>query len=134
MTLTVNQLPTGGLSPLTLSVMEGTSYDLTFNSGAGTGPYSITVNGNAYQDVVSGVPFLSTPASLSESVWSESTTITTVNVSDQAPHELGVLFRSTVPGFIQGIRFYRPDTPSSGMFTVSLWDPANQSAPIVSAS
>lgn len=137
-TLTVHPVPQGYLTPAMLSVYEGETYDLVFTSTVGTGPYSLVINGETFQDVVSGASFLTGTASHTASIWPESTVVESENINTQNdPTELGVMFRSSVTGTVHGIRFYyRPDeyVPYSGTFTVSLWDPANQTTPMASVT
>ncbi|WP_249345656.1 DUF4082 domain-containing protein [Microbispora sp. H11081] len=53
-------------------------------------------------------------------IWSSDTTPAQVNYPDAKPVELGVRFRTTSPGFITGVRFYK-GSQNTGTHVGSLW-------------
>jgi hypothetical protein len=61
-----------------------------------------------------------TPDTCPCSIWDSSATPTTVDGGDGAATEVGVRFRSDVPGYVTGIRFYKAAT-NTGTHPVSLW-------------
>lgn len=122
--VTINPLPAGTLTPL-LNNCANQNINLNFNSTAGTGPYSLIINGTTYNNVISGTPFntnVTAPASTTTSIWSNSTVGGEPGVQDNDAVELGVKFRSSVPGTISGIRFYkRIQQPNGATYTGRLW-------------
>ncbi len=54
------------------------------------------------------------------SIWSDTSIPGTLAVDDANPYDLGVKFRSSVAGYITGIRFYKGAT-NTGPFTAHLW-------------
>ena len=107
--LTVNPLPTGNIATSTNSVCFGTDISLVFNGNPNTGPYQLQINGNTYNNVQSGIPFstgiIASPTE--SSIWGNTGTPGNANVKDDVAIEIGVKFRSTIPGSITGIRFYK---------------------------
>ncbi len=115
----VNASPAGAITAGTYC--KGDSVNLTFNAAQGSGPFSLTINGDSYTGVNDGVPFYAGLASLSNSpvsIWPETTT--PANSNDASEYELGVRFRSTTNGTITGIRFYKP-AGNTGVHTGELW-------------
>ncbi|MDX2302057.1 MAG: DUF4082 domain-containing protein [Microscillaceae bacterium] len=91
----------------TFTIQSRSFDDLGNIETPGTG---ITVN-------VSGNPVFNCPCS----IWDASATPATTSEPDPSAVELGVKFRSTVDGFITGIRFYK-GPQNVGTFTVNLWN------------
>jgi RHS repeat-associated protein len=54
------------------------------------------------------------------SIWSASATPALIDSDDGAPIEIGVKFRSDIPGFITGLRFYKAST-NTGTHIGNLW-------------
>jgi hypothetical protein len=91
------------------------------NSTAGTGPFDITVNGVTYNDITPGASgtFLSVfPAN--EKIWPGNPTPATPTNNDGLPIETGVKFRSSVAGFVKGVRFYL-GANTAGTYTGKLY-------------
>lgn len=59
--VTVRALPNGTLSAGSADVCQGTQVQLRFNASAGTGPFSVVVNGTTYSNITSGTLFNVTP-------------------------------------------------------------------------
>lgn len=60
------------------------------------------------------------------SIFGASVTPSTLADPDTASVELGVKFRSSVPGIVAGIRFYKGSSTNSGTHVGSLWNRAGQ--------
>ena len=58
-TITVNPTPQGSLSGNT--ICSGGIGEFTFVASSGTGPFSLVINGQNYNGVVSGIPFIALP-------------------------------------------------------------------------
>ncbi|WP_303310999.1 N,N-dimethylformamidase beta subunit family domain-containing protein [Hymenobacter sp. BT730] len=113
--------PTGTLAAA--PVQEGQNVNLTYTSTAGTGPFTLVINGKDYPGVVSGTAFdtgVKATSSTSSSLWNNTATPATASVNDAAAVELGVKFQANVAGQITGIRFYK-GSGNSGTHTGSLW-------------
>lgn len=67
-----------------------------------------------------GVPLISS-ATTSESLWSNSVTPKVLTWTDTHSIELGTKFKSSVAGYVTGIRFYK-GPKNTGTHTGSLWD------------
>ncbi len=59
------------------------------------------------------------------SLWTNSTTPTTVDSGDGSSIELGVRFQANADGFITGLRFYK-SAANTGTHTASLWTSTGQ--------
>jgi hypothetical protein len=121
-TVTVNPLPNGAIASAGSSC-KGHPIELVFNATSGTGPFTIKVNDSTYTDISSGVPFSTgvNNNSGNKGIWSNSALPGTPSVTiDSASIELGLKFRSTVAGKINGIRFYKGGA-NTGIHTGSLW-------------
>ena len=121
--VTINVSPAGTISSAG-AVCEGTDMSLIFNASVGNGPFSLVVNGNAYDNITSGIPFNvgNTGSSQAQSIWPST------NGTDNGPNttslELGVKFRSSVAGQITGIRFYKVSSLTTG-YSGRLWLPTS---------
>jgi len=71
---------------------------------------------------VIGVPLISS-ATTTESLWSSSVTPKVVTWDDTHSTELGTKFKSSVAGYVTGVRFYK-GPKNTGTHTGSLWDSA----------
>ena len=132
--MTVNPAPSGTLVAVRPSVYEGEDYELEFNANSGSGTYALEINDHTYTDVQSGTPFAAGTATYlppSASIWPPSQVGGTQIVDDDAL-TLGLRFRSSVPGTITGVRFYKHGVDAL-VFTVSLWALDNTTA-LASAS
>lgn len=85
----------------------------------GTGPYSIVVNGETYNDVTAGLPFYSIVPN-ENSIWNNNVIGGEPSVTDNAAVEVGVKFRADIDGLITGIRFYKR-AANTGTHTGRLW-------------
>jgi hypothetical protein len=133
-TVTTSPTPNGTISASIPSVCDGNPINLTFNSPAGTGPFSLVINGTTYSNVISGTPFATGVATYSPepaTLWNPAT-IAGLQIVDNAAIELGVKIRSSIPGTISGIRFYKHGTAILN-FTGSLWADGNTTTPIATA-
>lgn len=59
--ITIRPNPAGTLSTVTTPLCAGTQAQLRFTSSAGTGPFSLIINGTTYNSITSGTPFSVTP-------------------------------------------------------------------------
>lgn len=91
---------------------------------AATTTYTMTVSGARDQigNLMSPVSwsFTTATALLNATIWSPTATPATASVNDPSALELGVKFRSTLPGFITGVRFYKGAT-NTGTHVGHLW-------------
>jgi|GEM_PF-258072 len=117
--LTVNPLPTATISAVTNPICIGGAIALQLTNATGIAPYTIVVNGTTYSNVTNNQVF--TTFSTSESsIWGISGTPTSPSVTDNTPIEVGTKFRSSLDGYITGIRFYKGLT-NNGTHTANLW-------------
>jgi hypothetical protein len=65
--------------------------------------------------------YAASAATTSYSLWGNSTIPRTLAVSDSSSTELGLKFRSTVAGYVTGVRFYK-SAQNTGVHTGNLWD------------
>ena len=81
------------------------------------------INGTTYNNIVSGTPFntgvTASAAFGALSIWNNTPSVG-VPSGDASSVEVGVKFRSSVPGTITGIRFYK-DAANTGTHTGTLW-------------
>ena len=98
------------------SACHGETFDLILDSANGSGPFDLVINGTAYNDIAIGQA-ITTLTSQSQRIWD---TIPSPNSYEDAPVELGVKFKSATSGYIKGIRFFSPGSPS-GVYTGHLW-------------
>jgi hypothetical protein len=105
---------------------NGQAFNLVLSgSTAGTAPFDLTIAGPAgtaiYNDIpVGGVITNFTPPT--ESLWPAAPAILPPTNED-ASVTLGVKFRSSVSGFVKGVRFFSPDNVAiaPGSYTGQLW-------------
>jgi hypothetical protein len=93
-----------------------TTYTATVTGGS-AGVKDVAGNALAANFVVS---FTTAAASTALSIWSASAAPSTFATSDGSAVELGVKFRSDVPGSVTGVRFYK-GTTTTGTHTGTLW-------------
>jgi len=99
------------------STCNGAAFDLTLSAATGASPFDLTINGTTYNDkTVNGTITTFTPPS--QKIWPNSQTVTS---NEDNAVELGLKFRSSVAGFIKGVRFFSPNDPS-GTYTGNLYD------------
>lgn len=94
----------------------GQTFNLVLDSATGTAPYNITINGVEYKNIAKGQTITAVNPPL-QKIWNTSPV---ANSSEDAPVELGVKFKSSVPGLIKGIRFFSSASPS-GIYKGHLW-------------
>jgi len=92
------------------------AYKLTLDSATGKGPFDLVINGKVYSDIKVGQT-IDSIVPPSQKIWN---TNPVPNSYEDSPVELGVKFKSSVPGFIRGIRFFSSKSPS-GTYTGHLW-------------
>ncbi|RKS02408.1 DUF4082 domain-containing protein [Flavobacterium sp. 102] len=118
--LTVKLNPTATLSAASLTICPGENIALELTEASGVSPYTLVVNGITYSNVQIGETFAN--FNVEEiSIWNDSDIPANPSVTDNLPIEVGTKFRSTIEGFITGIRFYKGLT-NTGAHTANLWN------------
>jgi hypothetical protein len=98
------------------STCDGQSFNLTLSSATGASPYDLTINGVTYNNkTVSST--ITTYNPTSQKIWNSDPSPTGW---EDLPQELGVKFKSSVSGYIRGVRFYAPEFPDD-TYTGHLW-------------
>lgn len=99
---------------------NGQAFNLVLaSSSTGTGPFDVVINGSTYTDIpVGGTITTVTPPT--ERVFPSNPTPATPFLNQSGGVEVGNKFRASVPGFIKGVRFYRPNT-AGGTYTGKLY-------------
>ncbi len=111
--------PLAYISAADTLVCQGDAIQLQLDSATGQSPYTLVVNGTTYNNVTPGQIFTTAqPAPLS--IWGSSGSPSNPNGNDGQPIEVGVKFRSSVNGFVKGVRFYKGNA-DTGTHTGSLW-------------
>jgi Domain of unknown function (DUF4082)/Domain of unknown function (DUF4832)/Secretion system C-terminal sorting domain len=99
------------------STCNGSAFNLTLSAATGASPYDLVINGVTYNDkTVSSTITGFTPSTYK--IWSANPSL---SGGEDNPVELGVKFSSSVGGYIKGIRFHSPASPS-GTYTARLYD------------
>ena len=117
-----------GCTPPTASISATSACDAKpFNlilaaspAPTGTAPFDLTINGTTYNNIpVGGIITNFTPPSIR--IWPA--TPATPPTFEDASITLGVQFKSSVTGFVKGVRFFSPDAvpATPGTFTGQLW-------------
>jgi len=109
-----NSLPTATISHS--SFCRGEEFNLVLSSATGAGPYDITINDVTYNDVAIGET-ITTVKPPAQKIW-QTNPLSTSN--EDSPVELGLKFKSSVAGLVNGVRFFSPNNPS-GIYTGNLW-------------
>ncbi|MGZ4156399.1 MAG: N,N-dimethylformamidase beta subunit family domain-containing protein, partial [Bacteroidia bacterium] len=112
--------PTASISAVNPQVCLGGNISLQLDSASGQPPYTLTVNGTSYTNVLPGQTFAVIPPT-EHSIWGSSGSPANANASDALPIETGTKFRASVNGYVTGIRFYKGVT-NTGIHTASLWN------------
>jgi hypothetical protein len=97
---------------------------LKFVSTTSPAPYTLVLNNQTLTNIPNNTQFnsgLVADPVVDATLWSLSETGGQVD-GDLAEVELGVKFRTSVPGFIKGIRFLKTLESGTGTFTVKLWN------------
>jgi hypothetical protein len=124
----VINISSAGCTPPTATISAASSCDAKpFNlilaaspAPTGTAPFDLTINGTTYNNIpVGGIITSFTPPSTR--IWPA--TPATPPTFEDASITLGVQFKSSVTGFVKGVRFFSPDdVPATpGTFTGQLW-------------
>ena len=114
----VPPLPTGTIAAVDPDLCYGELYyQLKLATATGQAPFSLVVNGVTYNNVNVGQTFAN--LSVIASAWNNSNP----GIGGPAggtPYELGVKFRSTINGYIRGIRYYKASS-NTGVHYGRLW-------------
>ncbi|HMN91366.1 MAG TPA: DUF4082 domain-containing protein, partial [Saprospiraceae bacterium] len=113
-TLTVNPTPIASLMAIT-PICAGASVQVTFVATVGVAPFDLVLNGETYADVADGNTLTINPYNLFDD-----NAVPNAFFNDGQAIELGVKFKATQPGFINGIRFYKGWAGTEN-YTGSLW-------------
>ncbi|HRF18970.1 MAG TPA: DUF4082 domain-containing protein, partial [Chitinophagaceae bacterium] len=100
-------------------VCYGQPINLTLQSATGQEPFDLVVNCVTYNNVNPGQTFATINTS-EISIWGNTGSPTSPSVTDNQPIEIGTKFRSTISGYITGIRFYKGFT-NTGTHIGSMW-------------
>jgi uncharacterized protein (TIGR03437 family) len=96
-----------------------TTGDFTVTAGTISSDQTALVTASLGSSSKTDTVYLKAPVSVL-SIWSPSTVPAVITDSDTAAVELGVKFRSTVSGYVVGVRFYK-GPQNTGTHTGSLW-------------
>lgn len=113
-------------TPGAFTTCSGQSFNLTLASApAGTGPFDLTIagpNGTATYDNIPVGGVITTFVPSTQKLWPDVQSPLPPTHSSN-PRTLGVAFKSSVPGFVKGVRFFSPDDVSTtpGNYTGQLW-------------
>lgn len=109
--------PTASIS--NAGTCNGQPFNLILNNDAtGTGPFDLVINGTTYNDIPAGGT-ITTFAPPNQNIFGSTPPVANDEVDPNAV-TLGLKFRSTVAGFVKGVRFYSQAVPA-GTFTGQLW-------------
>jgi hypothetical protein len=115
-TITVSSCTTPTATIVASSTCNGSGFNLTLSAATGSSPYDLVINGVTYNDKTVGNTITGfTPPT--QKIWPDPVTVTS---AEDIPVELGLQFRSSVPGYIKGVRFYSPNDPD-GTYTGRLY-------------
>lgn len=123
--VTVRPLPAGTITSSTGSACDDGTASVVFSATAGTGPYSIILNGTTYNNVASGSTVNVNTNVTSSSLWDNTFTPDITNGNDGQPLEVGVKFRSSVSGVIRSIKFYKGSNADGTVYTLKLYQNSN---------
>ena len=121
--LVVNPLPAGTLSSPSTPV-AGQPHNLVFTATAGTGSYTLNINGNSTAGVNSTVPFNAgvVPLFTDYRLWTGSLPIPVPN-NDGLPVEVGMKFKPLFNGTVNALRFYK-GVPNTEPIVLNLYSAA----------
>ncbi len=120
-TLVVNPLPTATISLFNPLLCDGDFVELRLDNASGTGPFDLVVNGTTYNDVNVGTSFAAFDPYPTQSIWNNAFVPEgNLSVTDNQSLEVGVKFRTSVAGFVKGVRFYKGLT-NTGTHIGKLW-------------
>jgi hypothetical protein len=91
------------------------------NTATGISPFDLTINGNTYSDIAPGA-VVTTFTPPTEKLWPGAPGVIPPTNED-ASVTLGVKFKSSVSGYVKGVRFYSSDDAvlAPGSYTGQLW-------------
>jgi|GEM_PF-3278644 len=123
-TIVVNPLPTGTISSPSTPI-AGQSHNLLFTAGAGTGPYSLNINGSPISGVSSGTPFNAgvVPLFSDYRLWTGTLPTPPTVANDGLPVEAGMKFKPGFDGSITALRFYK-GIPNTETIVLNLYSAA----------
>jgi hypothetical protein len=105
------------------SICNGQPIKLYLSNATGAGPFDLVINGTTYTDVpVNGTTEFATIPFPTYKVWPANPTPVTPQNNDGLPIEVGTKIRSSVSGYIRGIRFYNGFNSPGGTYTGKLWN------------
>lgn len=119
-TLSPPVLPTAKISNTAYCAGQQ-SFNLVLDSATGAGPFDLKINGTTYNDIAIGQT-IGTFSSKQQKIWDS---IPSPQSYEDSPVELGVKFKSSVSGYIKGIRFFSSASPS-GTYKGHLWNVAGK--------
>lgn len=122
--LSVNAGFSGSISS-NATICYGDSIKLVLDSATSEAPYELTISGKVYSDVEKNDEFASISTEIT-SIWEDTGTPDSPNASDGQVIEVGVKFRSSINGFIYGIRFYK-GISNTGTHIGTLWNTSGTS-------
>ena len=111
--------PVAYISAVDTLLCQGDLIQLQLDSATGQSPFTLVVNAITYTNVIPGQVF-ATFQSAEMSLWGSSGSPANANGNDGQPIEVGVKFKSSVNGFVKGVRFYKGSS-NTGTHTGSLW-------------
>jgi hypothetical protein len=131
---TANLTASGGIPPYTWSIVSGqlpAGLALTPSTGAITGTpttiglaqFTVQLSANG-ETTTKPLSLAVIPLDPFVSVWEDTTLPSSINGPD-APVELGVKFRSSIPGYVTGLRFYK-SAGNTGTHVGNLWSETGQ--------
>jgi hypothetical protein len=101
------------------STCNGQPFNLVLQSATGTGPFDLVINGNTYNNISPGA-VITTFTPPTEKIWPNNPAETVVTENDGQPIEVGLKFRSSVAGYVKGVRFYNGSS-NAGTYTGKLY-------------
>jgi hypothetical protein len=123
--VTMNPLPAGTITaPAT--ICQGNNATATFTATAGTGPYSVVINGTTYTNVTSGGVINTNLSSGTTSLWANTVVPAFPNGNDGQAIEVGIKFRTSVAGQIKALRFYKGNNNDANTYTLKLYLASSQ--------
>jgi hypothetical protein len=99
------------------STCNGEDFVLTLSAATGASPFDLVINGVTYNNRTIGNP-ITTYSPPANNIWPGPQTVLSF---DDPGLELGIKFRSSVSGYIKGVRFYSSSDPD-GVYTGRLYD------------
>lgn len=101
------------------STCNGQAFNLVLASTTGTGPFDLVINGDTYNNISQG-GVITTFTPPTEKIWTTNPSPLPSTENDGQPIEVGLKFRSSVSGYIKGVRFYNGSS-NAGTYTGKLY-------------